>query len=76
MRPCTTATAAVCEAFEKGSDANVEQMVGLLQESSRVHGELTKNAAMGEYRNVTSQNFMTEAPISLSSLMGFISSSG
>ncbi|XP_066913642.1 carnitine O-palmitoyltransferase 2, mitochondrial-like [Clytia hemisphaerica] len=48
MRPCTTATAAVCEAFEKGNNANVETMVGLLQETSNVHGELTKNAAMGQ----------------------------
>ena len=49
MRPCTLATVAVCEAFEKNSDANVETMVGLLQESSKAHGELTKNAAMGDY---------------------------
>jgi len=48
MRPCTSATVDVCEAFEGKNDVNVETMVGLLQESSKAHGELTKNAAMGE----------------------------
>ena len=53
MRPCTTATAAVCEAFEKGNDANVEQMVGLLQESSRVHRKLIEKAGKGKKRNAS-----------------------
>jgi len=48
VRPCTTTTAAICEAFEHTNDANVETMLGLLQETSGVHGELTKNAAMGK----------------------------
>ena len=49
VRPCTTTTAAICEAFEHSNDANVETMLGLLQETSGVHGELTKNAAMGTF---------------------------
>lgn len=48
MRPCTSATVAVCEAFEPGHVANVDEMRELLKETSKVHGELTKNAAMGK----------------------------
>ncbi|XP_076447430.1 carnitine O-palmitoyltransferase 2, mitochondrial-like isoform X2 [Babylonia areolata] len=49
VRPCTTATHAVCkQLFEKGSNATVQDIQGAIQECSRVHNELTKNAAMGQ----------------------------
>jgi len=48
LRPCTVATVACAEAFESSHQANVEEMQELLQDTSKMHGQLTKEAAMGQ----------------------------
>ncbi|XP_057297159.1 carnitine O-palmitoyltransferase 2, mitochondrial-like isoform X1 [Hydractinia symbiolongicarpus] len=48
LRPCTVATVACAEAFEPNHSASVEEMQALLSNTSKMHGQLTKEAAMGQ----------------------------
>ncbi|XP_057297160.1 carnitine O-palmitoyltransferase 2, mitochondrial-like isoform X2 [Hydractinia symbiolongicarpus] len=50
LRPCTVATVACAEAFEPNHSASVEEMQALLSNTSKMHGQLTKEAAMGQFR--------------------------
>ena len=50
IRPATAATKKVCEMMTKGSTASLAEIRAALEECSKVHGELTKNAAMGEFK--------------------------
>lgn len=57
IRPATMATNAACDLFSK--QASKEELLAALATCSTVHGELTKNAAMGELGdNVCSDNFV------------------
>ena len=47
LRPCTVATVACVEAFEPSDSAGVEEMLSLLNETSTMHSNLTKEAVMG-----------------------------
>lgn len=50
MRPCTMATKNFCEAARNwdGSKERAVQLVAMLLECSKTHGQLTKEAAMGQ----------------------------
>lgn len=49
VRPCTTATHMVCrQLLERSNQASVPDIQASIQECSKVHNELTKNAAMGQ----------------------------
>ncbi|ESP01146.1 hypothetical protein LOTGIDRAFT_225472 [Lottia gigantea] len=49
VRPCTTATLHVCDLlFNPRSSYTVEELQAALKECSKIHFELTKNAAMGQ----------------------------
>lgn len=45
VRPATAATNAACELMNKA--ASKEEILAALTKCSKVHGELTKNAALG-----------------------------
>lgn len=48
VRPCTTATHTVCkQLLERGSNATVQDIQNSIQECSKIHNQLTKEAAMG-----------------------------
>lgn len=48
MRPCTVHTKDFCVEVETKKNTNKAELRGLLQKCSALHGELTKNAAMGQ----------------------------
>ena len=48
LRSCTVATHACSEAFENSHPAGVEEMDKLLRDCATMHGQLTKEAAMGQ----------------------------
>ena len=49
IRPATMATKKTCELFENGG-ASVSEKRAAIEECSKVHGQLTKEAAMGQYK--------------------------
>ncbi|GLH11647.1 uncharacterized protein GBIM_16393 [Gryllus bimaculatus] len=48
IRPCTLATKAFCEAVTRRNKPSNAEMRELINNCSKVHGELTKEAAMGQ----------------------------
>lgn len=48
MRPCTVHTKDFCVEVETKKNTNKTELRGLIQKCSALHGELTKNAAMGQ----------------------------
>ena len=62
IRPATAATKKVCEMMSKGSTASLAEIRAALEECSVLHGQLTKNAAMGKY-NVLSSLLLSFAVI-------------
>lgn len=57
IRSATTATVACSEAFDKNNPAGVEEMIELVKNSSTMHGQLTKDAAMGMYLCYSKDSF-------------------
>ncbi|XP_014256389.1 carnitine O-palmitoyltransferase 2, mitochondrial isoform X2 [Cimex lectularius] len=48
MRPCTVETAAVCKAFESSVKPGKLELLEMVKQCSKVHGNLIKEAAMGQ----------------------------
>lgn len=48
IRPCTSATKAFCDAVTSKSPPSRTELRAMIDECSRVHGSLTKEAAMGQ----------------------------
>ena len=51
VRSATMATKNACKMFGQGSKASASEVRAALEECSKVHGQLTKDAAMGESQN-------------------------
>jgi carnitine O-palmitoyltransferase 2 len=67
VRPATAATRAFCEAVtaEGVSKNNAQKLFGMLGECSKVHGQLTKEAAMGQGfdRHLFAMKHFVEGPM-------------
>ncbi|CAB3375686.1 Hypothetical predicted protein [Cloeon dipterum] len=48
MRPCTMATQAVCNAINGSNQPSNAELLTMIKKCSEVHGNLTKDAAMGQ----------------------------
>jgi carnitine O-palmitoyltransferase 2 len=49
VRPCTVATQNVCLALNGSSKPSASEILSLIKKCSEMHGNLTKEAAMGKY---------------------------
>jgi carnitine O-palmitoyltransferase 2 len=49
VRPCTTATQAVCNALNGNKSPSNAELLAMIKKCSEVHGNLTKDAAMGNF---------------------------
>jgi len=52
VRPCTTATRDFALAFNKKNQPSRQDLIQMMQKCSSIHGQLIKEAAMGELRYI------------------------